>query len=126
MIDAVHNGLPKDKRSGQYKTLTHYESLYNDLVKFSGKTRTTYYFRDIDKKFKDNLIKFYLEKGWKEEEKKRGISNGTLRKKFSKLKCFLNAMTEDGVNKKLDYKSFSLKGFKMGESDDNIYALTVK
>jgi hypothetical protein len=126
MIDAVHNGLPKDKRSGQYKTLTHYESLYNDLVKFSENPRKTYYFRDIDKKFKDNLIKFYLKKGWKEEEKKRGLSNGTLRKKFSKLKCFLNAMTEDGVNKKLDFKSFSLKGFKMGESDDNIYALTVK
>jgi hypothetical protein len=126
MIDAAHIGIPKDKRSGQYKTLSHFESLYNDLVKFSEKTRKTYYFRDIDKKFKDNLIKFYLEKGWKEKEKKRGLSNGTLRKKFSKLKCFLNAMTEDGVNKKLDYSKFSLKGFKMGESDDNIYALTIK
>lgn len=125
MIDAVHIGLPKDKRSGQYKTLSHYESLYNDLVNFSEKTRKTYHFRDIDKKFKDNLIKFYLEKGSKKENK-RGLSNGTLRKKFSKFKCFLNSMTEDGVNKKLDYKAFSLKGFKMGDCDDNIYALTIK
>jgi site-specific recombinase XerD len=35
-------------------------------------------------------------------------------------------MTEDGVNKFLKYKSFSLKEFKMAESDDNIYALTIK
>lgn len=126
MIDAAHHGEPKDKRSGQYKTLSHYESLYNDLVKFSEKPRKTYFFRDIDKKFKDNLIKFYLDKGSKKVVKKRGLSNGTLKKKFSKLKCFLNEMTEDGLNKKLDYKAFSLKGFKMGESDDNIYALTVR
>jgi hypothetical protein len=68
MIDTVHNGLHKDKRSGQYKTLSHYESLYNDLVKFSEKTRKTYHFCDIDKKFKDNLIKFYLDKGSKKEK----------------------------------------------------------
>ncbi len=124
-LDTVYEGRNLDKRSGQYKTLSHFEGLYTDLVKFSGKTRRTYYFRDIDKKFKDELIKFYLDKGSK-KEKKRGLSNGTLKKKFSKLKTFLNAMTEDGANKYVTYKSFSLKDFKLADSDDNIYALTIQ
>jgi len=123
-LDIIYDGLNKDKRSGQYKTLSHYEGLYTDLVKFSKETNKTYLFRDIDKKFKDGLIKFYLVKGSK-KEKKRGLSNGTLKKKFAKLKAFLNAMTEEGVNKNLSYKSFSMKDFKLADPDDNIYALTI-
>jgi integrase len=124
-LETVYEGMHLDKRAGQYKTLSHYEGLYTDLVKFSEKTRRTYYFRDITKKFKDELIKFYLYKGSK-KEKKKGLSNGTLKKKFAKLKAFLNVMTEDGVNKYLTYKTFSLKEFKIAETDDNIYAMTIK
>jgi len=124
-LDTVYEGRNIDKRSGEYKTLSHYEILLNDLKRFSKEQGRTYYFRDIDKKFKENLVKFYLFKGSK-KEKKKGLSNSTLKKKFSKFKSFLNSMTEDGLNKKLDYKSFSLKGFKVAETDDNIYALTIK
>jgi hypothetical protein len=59
-LDTVYDGLNMDKRSGAYKTLSHFEVLLNDLRKFSEETKKTYYFRDIDKKFKDSLIKFYL------------------------------------------------------------------
>ena len=125
-LDAVYEGLDKDKRSGQYKTLSHYEILYNDLVKFSEKTRKTYHFRDINKKFKDDLIKFYLDKGSK-KKKKRGSFKWHFEERSSRnLNVSLTSMTEDGVNKLLEYKAFSLKGFKVGECDDNIYALTVK
>ncbi len=124
-LDTVYDGLNKDKRSGQYKTLHHYEVLYNDLVRFSDNLHRTYYFRDIDKKFKDNLVKFFLAKGASKTTKK-GLNNSTLKKKFTHLKVFLNAMTEDGVNKNLKYKSFSLKEFKVAESDENIFALTIK
>lgn len=124
-LDIVYDGMEKDKRSGEYKTLSHYEGLLNDLKEFSEETGRTFYFRDIDKKFKESLIKFYLTKG-SNKKKKKGLGNGTLKKKFSKLKSFLNCKTEDGVNKKLDYQSFSLKEYKVAESDDNIYALTIK
>ncbi|MCK9421824.1 MAG: tyrosine-type recombinase/integrase [Bacteroidales bacterium] len=124
-LDTVYDGLKKDKRSGQYKTLNHFEILYTDLVRFSEKNRKTYYFCDINKKFRDNLVKFYLTKGASKTSKK-GLNNSTLKKKFSRLKSFLNVMTEDGVNKYLIYKTFSLKEFKVVESDDNIFALTIK
>ena len=124
-LDTVYDGLNKDKRSGQYKTISHYEILYNDLIRFSVKNRKTYYFCDIDKKFKNDLIKFYLDKGSK-KEKKKGLSNSTLKKKFTTFKAFLKEMTQDGVNKKLDYISFSLLDFKEAGNDDNIYALTIK
>lgn len=124
-IDVVYNGLKKDKRKGQYKTLSHDEILYNDLVRFSEKTRKTYYFRDIDKKFKNELVKFYLEKG-AQKGNRRGLSNSTLKKKIARLKSFLKVMTEEGVNKKLDYISFSMSEFKEANNDDNIYALTIE
>ena len=125
-LDVVYDGLNKDKRNGQYKTLSHFEVLYNDLVRFSTKTKKTYYFKDVDKKFKNLLINFYLDKGAKKEDKKKGLSNSTLKKKFTKLKSFLAEMTEDGVNKKLDYQAFSLKSFKVADNDDNIYCLTFR
>ena len=51
-----------DMRSGQYKTLSHYESLYTDLIRFKKQNHRTY-FRDINKKFKDDLVNFYISKG---------------------------------------------------------------
>jgi len=124
-MDIVYSGLKKDKRSGQYKTLSHDEILYNDLVRFSEKTRRTYYFRDVDKKFKTELVNFYLDKGAKKGNR-RGLSNSTLKKKIARLKSFLRVMTEEGVNKKLDYQSFSMSEFKEANTDDNIYALTIE
>lgn len=123
-LDTVYNGMKMDSRAGQYKTLKHYEVLYNDLVRFSTTQHKTLYFCDVDKKFRDNLIKFYLTKGASKTSRK-GLNNSTLKKKFTYLKAFLNAMTKDGINKNLAYQSFSLTEFKLAASDENIFALTI-
>lgn len=92
-----------------YKMRREYEVTFDYLKKFAEKTKEPD-FVDMDLEFYQEFVAFL---------RKKGLATNTIGKKIQTLKIFLNAATEQGINKYQKYKSRNFKS--LTEDVDNIY-----
>jgi len=92
-----------------YKMRREYEVTFDYLKEFSESTKEPD-FVDMDLEFYQEFVAFL---------RKKGLATNTIGKKIQTLKIFLNAATEQGINKYQKYKSRNFKS--LTEDVDNIY-----
>lgn len=92
-----------------YKMRREYEVTFDYLREYCDDTKELD-FIDIDLEFYQDFVAFL---------RKKGLATNTIGKKIQTLKIFLNAATEQGINK---YQKFRSRNFKtLTEDVDNIY-----
>jgi len=100
----------KTGRPASYKQIREYNATFRHLKDFAEKNNLCLDFKDIDLSFYNDWIE-YLQ-GLK-------LCQNTIGKKIMTLKIFLNAATDEGLNK---YNHYKKKGFKiLKEDSENIY-----
>lgn len=95
-------------------TVKSHQTTYNHLEEFSKKKRYTILFETINREFYEQFTKFlFYEKDNFNANAGRHIKN---------IKTFLNDMTEQGINKNMEYDK---KYFKAYKDEPEIFALTM-
>jgi site-specific recombinase XerD len=105
-----------------YKMRREYQVTFDYLKKYAKKNKKEPDFIDIDLEFYQQFVDFlrnYEEKDKDGKVIKSGLAINTIGKKIQTLKIFLNAATEQGINKFMKYKSRNFK--TLSEESDNIY-----
>jgi site-specific recombinase XerD len=105
-----------------YKMRREYQVTFDYLKKYAKKNKKELDFIDIDLEFYQQFVDFL--RNYEERDKngkviKSGLAINTIGKKIQTLKIFLNAATEQGINKFMKYKSRNFK--TLSEESDNIY-----
>jgi integrase len=112
---------PETGQPVSYKMRREYQVTFNYLKKYAeiyGQPD----FVDIDLEFYQQFVDFL--RNYEERDKdgnviKSGLAVNTIGKKIQTLKIFLNAATEQGINKYMKYKSRNFKS--LSEEAENIY-----
>jgi site-specific recombinase XerD len=108
-----------------YRMRREYEITFNYLKKYAEKNKKEPDFIDIDLEFYNDFIDFLRKQKVIIKDKNGNIVKekylavNTIGKKIQTLKVFLNAATEQGVNKYMKYKSRKFKA--LSEEAENIY-----
>ena len=110
---------PETGQPISYRMKREYEITFNYLKGYA-KEYSEPDFIDIDIEFYNNFVDFLRNQKTKGKDgKMKGLAVNTIGKKIQTVKIFLNAATEQGINKHMKYKSRKFKA--ISEESDNIY-----
>jgi site-specific recombinase XerD len=113
-IDHAPTRLKKDGKPVCYKMIREYERTFFYMKEYASLRKKEPDFEDIDLNFYNDFMDFLT---------KKGLATNTIGKKIQTLKIFLNAATDQGLNKNLKFKS---KFYAVTEEADTIYLNAVE
>lgn len=112
---------PKTGQPVSYKMQREYARTFQYLKDFAATRRRNIDFKDITLDFYHDFVAFLSKQNFaaKADEGTKYMANNTIGKKIQTLKIFLNAATDEGVNKYTHYKSHRFTA--ISEETEHVY-----